>query len=366
MPGTEHAPGDEGFRLARSCQDGSALGAPQPSVRREEMDKAEQAAGTDGPTRRQAVAAGIMGAAVMTGLSVVEAAEAAGAAQSGSPGASGTAAEGHGKTGAGHKQRMPVVYLPHGGGPWPFVDMGMDKKQVNELIAYLRSVKGLPKTPPKAVLVISAHWEEAVPTVMTAEHPPILYDYYGFPPESYAITWPAPGAPALATRVQHLLEAAGFKTATDPRRGFDHGTFIPLKVTWPDADVPTLQLSLKKGLDPAEHLAMGRALAPLRDEGVFIIGSGMSYHNMRGFFDPSARSSAQTFNAWLREAATATPEERDRRLTQWAKAPAARAAHPREEHLLPLMVIAGAAGEDRGATGFDSVFLQPISAYHFG
>src|SRR5262249_18153476 len=152
-----------------------------------------------------------------------------------------------------------------------------------EMAAYLRSIRALPRTPPKALLVISAHWEEPVPTVMTSERPPMLYDYYGFPAASYEITWPAPGHPALAARTRELLGGAGFKTAADAQRGFDHGTFVPLKLAYPAAEVPTVQLSLKAGLDPAEHLAMGRALAPLRDEGVLLLGSGMTYHNMRGF-----------------------------------------------------------------------------------
>jgi aromatic ring-opening dioxygenase catalytic subunit (LigB family) len=263
---------------------------------------------------------------------------------------------------------MPVAFIPHGGGPWPFVDLGWgDKAGEDALAAYLRSLSGLPKTPPKALLVISAHWEEGVPTVMTSEHPPMLYDYYGFPPESYTITWPAPGAPLLATRVRDLLEGAGIKTAADAERGYDHGTFVPLKVAYPKADVPVVQLSLKRGLDPEEHLAMGRALAPLRDEGVFIVGSGMTYHNMRGFNHPSARSVSEEFDAWLRETGTLEAAERDRRLAQWTSAPQARNVHPREEHLLPMMVIAGAAGEDRGSVAYAGDLLGvSISAYHFG
>lgn len=262
---------------------------------------------------------------------------------------------------------MPVVFVPHGGGPWPWVDLGFLKADLDALAAYLRDVKAAPKTAPKALLVISAHWEEAVPTVMTSARPPMLYDYYGFPPESYTITWPAPGEPALAARVQELLGNAGIKSATNAERGFDHGTFVPLKLTYPDADIPTVQLSLKASLDPAEHLAIGRALAPLRDEGVFIIGSGQSYHNMRGFRDRRPDPASETFDAWLREAVTAAPEERDRKLTQWADAPAARACHPREEHLLPLMVIAGAAGADRGTVPFNgSLFGLRISAVHYG
>lgn len=259
--------------------------------------------------------------------------------------------------------RMPTLFVPHGGGPWPFVEVGLgSKEEQDKLAGYLRSIH----REAKALLVISAHWEEPAPTVMTSEHPPMLYDYYGFPPESYAITWPAPGKPALASRVRALLEGAGFKTGADPERGYDHGTFVPLKVAYPKAEVPVVQLSLKKGLDPKEHIAMGRALAPLRDEGVFIIGSGMTYHNLRAF-GPSAKPVSEAFDAWLREAATAPPAERDARLSEWTAAPSARLAHPREEHLLPLMVVAGAAGEDRGALGYDGTILGlRLSAYHFG
>jgi aromatic ring-opening dioxygenase catalytic subunit (LigB family) len=263
--------------------------------------------------------------------------------------------------------RMPVVFLPHGGGPWPFVDLGfLDRAEADGLAAYLGSVQALTASKPRALLVISAHWEEPVPTVMTAERPPIYYDYYGFPPESYAITWPAPGDPRLAARVQQLLGDAGLETATNGDRGFDHGTFIPLKLTYPAADVPAIQLSLKRGLDPDEHLAIGRALAPLRDEGVLIVGSGMTYHNMRGF-GGAGREVSEVFDAWLREAATADPEARDQRLRRWESAPAARQAHPREEHLLPLMVVAGAAGSDRGVTAYNGTFAGTrLSAFHYG
>jgi aromatic ring-opening dioxygenase catalytic subunit (LigB family) len=262
---------------------------------------------------------------------------------------------------------LPVVYIPHGGGPWAFVDVGFPKAESDALKAYLRSVRALPKTPPKALLVVSAHWEEPVPTVMTAARPPILYDYYGFPPEAYRIPWPAPGDPALAARVRSLLGAAGFETAADPDRGFDHGTFIPLKVAYPDAEVPTVQLSLKAGLDPAEHLAIGRALAPLRDEGVFILGSGMSFHNMRAFQSRSGGALAEAFDAWLGQTAALDPAERDARLARWSNAPGAKQSHPREEHLMPLMVVAGAAGKDRGAVPFNgSVMGFRTSALQFG
>jgi aromatic ring-opening dioxygenase catalytic subunit (LigB family) len=264
--------------------------------------------------------------------------------------------------------RMPVVFVPHGGGPWPFVDLGFGSKaELDALAGYLRQVPALPATPPRALLVISAHWEEPVPTVMNGAQPPMLYDYYGFPPESYTITWPAPGDPVLAARVRELLAGAGFTTAADPARGYDHGTFVPLKVAYPGADVPVVQLSLVRGLDPAQHLAMGRALAPLRDEGVFIIGSGMTFHNLRAFRDPRAAPVAETFDAWLRESMTLDSDSRNERLTGWASAPAARAAHPREEHLIPLMVTAGAAGDDPAVVAFNDTFTGlRLSAYHFG
>jgi aromatic ring-opening dioxygenase catalytic subunit (LigB family) len=263
--------------------------------------------------------------------------------------------------------RMPVIFLPHGGGPWPWVDLGFDKQGDADLRAYLESIAAALPAKPKAMLVISAHWEQAVPTLMTSPRPPMLYDYYGFPPESYEIQWAAPGAPTLATRVQELLRKAGIASATDPQRGFDHGTFVPLKLVYPDADVPTLQLSLKSNLDPAEHIAIGRALAPLRDEGVFIVGSGMSYHNMRGFRDPRGRPVSEEFDAWLRTAATAPAAQRDVMLTSWSSAPSARAAHPREEHLLPLMVVVGAAGDDAGTLAYNKTYAGlRLSAYQYG
>jgi aromatic ring-opening dioxygenase catalytic subunit (LigB family) len=307
-------------------------------------------------TRRVAIAAGLAGAA-------------ASAALTGGNGAAHPAPEREPKpkpTSPGG-ERLPVVFLPHGGGPWPFVEVGLGSKaELAELAQYLRSVATLPKMPPKAVLVVSAHWEEAVPTVMSSAHPPMLYDYYGFPEASYQISWPAPGEPVLAARVRELLSAAGIANAENPERGFDHGTFVPLKLAYPNADVPTVQLSLKRGLDPSEHLAIGRALAPLRDEGVFIVGSGMTFHNLRAF-GPQSSVVAEQFDAWLRAATVLEGGERDRLLADWTRAPAARQAHPREEHLIPLLVIAGAAGSDRGQLAYNGKLRElRLSAYHFG
>lgn len=264
--------------------------------------------------------------------------------------------------------RMPVVFLPHGGGPWPFMNpsIGSDT-ELAALSAYLRSLATLRATPPRAIVMISAHWEASVATVQTAPAPSLLYDYFGFPPQTYQVKWPAPGAPDVAARVRELLAAAGIASASDATRGFDHGTFVPLSLPYPNGEIPTLQLSLLAGLDPAAHLQLGRALAPLRDEGILIVGSGMTFHNLRAFGDPRAIPTAETFDTWLRTTMSQSAAARDAALVAWAQAPAARQAHPREEHLLPLMVCAGAAGSDAATLAYDGTILGlRLSAFHFG
>jgi len=235
--------------------------------------------------------------------------------------------------------------------------------------AYMDTLGMVPPTTPSALLVISAHWEEQLPTIQTGAQPPMLYDYSGFPPETYELQWPAPGAPEVGLQVRDLLEGAGIQTGQDPSRGFDHGTFVPLMLAYPQADIPTFQLSLKRGLDPLTHIQIGRALAPLRSEGVFMIGSGMSYHNMRGFGGrmPNVVADSQAFDEWLGDSVRLETDTMETRLVEWTNAPAARACHPREEHLLPLMVVAGAAEEDPGTVPYrDQVMGAHISAVHFG
>ncbi|MCW5633578.1 MAG: dioxygenase [Rubrivivax sp.] len=260
--------------------------------------------------------------------------------------------------------RLPAIYISHGGGPWPFVDIPFIPSGAMEpLRSYLtRLITSLPVRP-RAVLIVSAHWEAPVATIMTNPQPPTLYDYTGYAAEAYTLQWPAASALFLVGRVKDLLASAGLRTAEDPDRGFDHGTFVPLMVALPEADLPVLQLSLLRSLDPAEHLAMGRALGPLRDEGILLLGSGNSYHNMRGFGHPESTEPSRAFDQWLAHAVTCEPGERNRRLEAWERAPAARHCHPREEHLLPLHVMAGAALDD---TATLPIRMKALSVYVSG
>ncbi len=237
------------------------------------------------------------------------------------------------------------------------------------LAAYLRGIPAAIGQPPRAVLVISGHWECEVPTVLNAEPHTLLFDYYGFPEHTYRLTYPASGSKAVAARVLELLGQAGIQAEEEHERGLDHGVFVPFKLIYPDADMPIVQLSLKHTLDAAEHLAMGRALAPLRDEGVLIVGSGNSYHNLREFFSPDAAAGAASaqFDAWLGAAIAASPAERERLLSNWQNAPGARSSHPRSEHLIPLMVAAGAAGDEAGKiTYHEQMFGKMFSGVQFG
>ncbi|MEI7841917.1 MAG: class III extradiol ring-cleavage dioxygenase [Gallionellaceae bacterium] len=269
------------------------------------------------------------------------------------------------------KSTLPSLYIPHGGGPCFFMDPmpGFPPTLWDGMAAFLRSIPSLIGTNPNAVLVISAHWECPVPTVLAPEKFELLYDYYGFPKHTYQLTYPVSGAPDVASRIQALVTQAGFATHQEHKRGLDHGVFIPLKLIYPDADIPIVQLSLLNELDPAKHFAMGRALAPLRDEGVLIVGSGLSYHNLRDFFRPDAMADEASvqFDTWLGNAITATPAARESALTHWQQAPGAKACHPRSEHLLPLMVVVGAAGEAVGKITYrESLMGKMVSAYQFG
>ncbi len=263
--------------------------------------------------------------------------------------------------------RQPTLFIPHGGGPCFFMDPPPQAPHLwDAMDAYLRNLLvGLPDRP-KAILMISGHWETPNPTLNIAPRPGLLFDYYGFPEHTYRLTYPAAGAPALADRVRCLLSEAGETVETETTRGWDHGVFIPMMLIRPQADIPILQMSLTTDLDPARHLAIGRALAPLRDEGVLIIGSGMSYHNLREFFAPRGAEAARAFDDWLTQAAQSRGG-RSAALARWADAPFARACHPREEHLIPMMVAAGAAEGEAGRRTFnDHIFAKAVSGFQFG
>ena len=243
------------------------------------------------------------------------------------------------------QDKAQIVYFSHGGGPLPILGDASHKKMVDFM---LQLPSRLNK--PEAILVISAHWEESAATLLGAQNPPMFYDYYGFPDEAYGINYPAPGSPNLANRIAGLLNKNNIPARIDRQRGFDHGLFIPLKLMYPQADIPALQISLLRGLDPTAHLALGKALRALVHENILVVGSGFSFHNMKAFSwegmnmpDPANAA----FQNWLIEVCTGpiSPPEREQSLVEWQKAPSARYCHPREEHLLPLHVCLGMANK---------------------
>ena len=257
----------------------------------------------------------------------------------------------------------PVLYLPHGGGPLPV--MGEPGHQ--KLTEFLTSLAADFKKP-DAILVISAHWEADEALLTSAAQPSLLYDYYGFPDETYQITYPAPGLPALAEQVRGLLEKDKIAARLDGERGLDHGVFIPLKLIYPDADIPCVQLSLKKGLDPQVHIEMGRCLAPLRENNVLIIGSGLSFHNIRALMRPvpGPDEGNVAFNRWLMETCTdkgLSEAQRLKHLLNWKQAPFARYAHPREEHLLPLHVCYGVSENAARVVFNDTIMGKEVCGF---
>lgn len=239
-------------------------------------------------------------------------------------------------------RQASALFLSHGGGPLPL----LGDPAHEEMVEGLRSIAATIERP-EAIVVVSAHWEEERAAITGAEHPEIIYDYYGFPPESYEIRYPAPGHPGLADRLRACLHANGVAARIDANRGFDHGLFIPLKIMYPHADIPCVQLSLLASLDPAAHLALGAAMSEMRRDGVLVIGSGFSFHNLKAFFSPDASrpdEKNEAFERWLIDTCSSPSldeAERTRRLLRWDEAPHARYCHPREEHLLPLHVCYG-------------------------
>jgi aromatic ring-opening dioxygenase catalytic subunit (LigB family) len=242
------------------------------------------------------------------------------------------------------EHKAQIIYFSHGGGPLPILG---DPGHI-AMVDFMTRLPGQLKKP-DAIVVISAHWEENDATLLGAQTPPMFYDYYGFPPQAYEINYPAPGNPGLADRIANLLSVNHIPSRIDPVRGFDHGAFIPLKLMYPQADIPTLQLSLLRGLDPARHIALGKSLRSLLNENILVIGSGFSFHNQNAFFSQRVGAldpANDDFQNWLIETCTGelNQSNREQRLIDWEKAPSARYCHPREEHLLPLHVCLGMAG----------------------
>jgi 4,5-DOPA dioxygenase extradiol len=263
------------------------------------------------------------------------------------------------------KERLaPVLYIPHGGGPLPLFGHAGHAR----LVDFLETIPGDLGTP-DAIVLVSAHWEAAQPTVTGAALPPLIYDYFGFPQKAYQVAYPAPGEPLLASRICRLLSDGGIDARLDKDRGFDHGLFVPLKLMYPAAAIPCVQLSLVRGLDPAEHLRIGKALAGLRTENILVVGSGFSFHNMQAFSfgdNPVPDKRNENFDSWLLETCThpdLAPDEREARLAAWEQAEHARYCHPREEHLLPLHICYGMAGTAAQVVFNDLVLGKRASAF---
>lgn len=237
-----------------------------------------------------------------------------------------------------------ALFLSHGGGPLPL--LGDDAHA--EMVSCLKKISEN-MTRPSAIIMVSAHWEAEKATVTSGAKPSLIYDYNGFPPESYELKYPCPGNPSLVSSINTQLEKAGIDASSDSGRGFDHGLFVPLKIMYPEADIPCVQLSLIKGLDPQAHIKLGRALQDLADPSLLLIGSGFSFHNMKAFHTAAtvdSKSANRSFERWLLETCSnpnISEQERTQRLENWEAAPSARYCHPREEHLLPLHVCYGFA-----------------------
>ncbi|MCA1935264.1 MAG: dioxygenase [Asticcacaulis sp.] len=268
---------------------------------------------------------------------------------------------------------LPTLYIPHGGGPCFFMEWNPPHLW-DRMGDYLRDIPRQVGQRPKAILVISAHWMTERFTVQTKAKPGMLFDYYGFPDHTYRLNYPAPGSPELAERVIALAAEAGIPVDRDAKRDYDHGVFVPFLLMYPEADIPVVQLSIKSNWDPQQHIALGKALAPLRDEGVLIVASGMSFHDLKALIRLSLAhepvNGSHYFNDWLNDTLTAhTGEAREALLRDWSKGAGARIAHPHEDHLVPLFVAAGAASDAKAVRTYDET-LRPmntaVSGFQFG
>lgn len=259
-----------------------------------------------------------------------------------------------------------VAFISHGGGPLPLLGDPAHRDLVKQLHLLSQRV-----AKPSAIVVISAHWEEGLPTITATAKPTLIYDYYGFPAESYEIQYPCPGAPELANQLASHLQHQRISNVLNNSRGLDHGVFVPLKLMYPDADIPCLQISLLKGLNTLQHLQLGQALKSVSNQGILFLGSGFSFHNLPAFFSPASlaeQRDIEDFDNWLVETCTSTKlseDERQQRLLNWDLAPGATFCHPREEHLLPLHVCYGIAGKAAAQVDRFDILGKPASAFQW-
>lgn len=235
---------------------------------------------------------------------------------------------------------MPTFFISHGGGPWPWIAQWQSnyaplKKSLQQIVADLPAA-------PKAIVVVTAHWVADTFKISSAAQPSMIYDYYGFPAHTYQIDYPARGESLLARQMIEMLQGEGVTVHDDPERGFDHGSFVPLSVMFPQADIPVVQCSIRSDYDIQAHYQLGQSLQALREQGVLIIGSGLTYHNLR-HFDEKGKTSSYEFEQWLFKVLQQKASVRHGALKHWEEAPYARQAHPQEDHLLPLWVALGAA-----------------------
>ncbi|ESZ98714.1 hypothetical protein SBOR_0952 [Sclerotinia borealis F-4128] len=274
----------------------------------------------------------------------------------------------------------PVVAVCHGGGPMPIINDPGHAELIKSMSTRVPEILGISSNssstspPPKAIVLVTAHWAETRPHISSAQHHDLLYDYSGFPPETYKLKYSAPGSPEVAKEIFELLDGAGFDPVLDEKRGWDHGVFVPLLLISPAAQIPVIQVSVLQSNSPAQHYAMGQALAPLRSRGIAIIGSGMpTFHNLRLMFSGLGNTPAyvarnkEWSNRLTETLKISDAEERGKRLENWRDWIGAEDAHPQrgQEHFLPLIVCAGAGGNKPVKGWEDEVMGSPQWTYYW-
>ena len=265
--------------------------------------------------------------------------------------------------------RFPVAFVSHGGGPWPIISLdGFDESERLSIRDYMQKINQIPNQKPESLLVFSAHWECPKFTINTNPNPKLLFDYYGFPDDAYTFKWPIKNDLSIIHKIKDVFVKAGMDFSETNKRDYDHGVFVPLILSYPDAPIPVIQISLNRNLSPIDHFSLGELLFPLRENGVFIIGSGNSYHNVGNMFNPTTKAinDSKQFNDWLKKALSLDADDRKKVLLDWENAPAARACHPREEHFIPLLVTLGAAKNDVAKVSWSGSINGTLNtAFHF-